>query len=36
MRYEDWDILLFPAGSRVPFKEFKTVCHVIQDPGMPC
>ncbi|KAK7739246.1 hypothetical protein SLS62_011272 [Diatrype stigma] len=31
MRYEDWDVLLFPKGSKVPMKEFKTNCHVIQD-----
>jgi hypothetical protein len=34
MRYEDWDVLLFPAGSKVPLKEFKTSCHVITDHGM--
>lgn len=33
MRYEDWDVLLFPADSRAPFKEFKAVCHVVKDPG---
>ena len=33
MRYEDWDVLLFPQGSKVPMKEFKTNCHVIQDAG---
>jgi hypothetical protein len=33
MRYEDWDILLFPAGleSKVPMKEFKVACHVVPD-----
>lgn len=32
MRYEDWDVLLFPAGeeqgAHVPVKEFKTACYV--------
>ncbi|RDA86305.1 hypothetical protein CP532_5663 [Ophiocordyceps camponoti-leonardi (nom. inval.)] len=32
MRYEDWDILLFPTGSKVPIKEFKVACHVVHDP----
>ncbi|KAJ4415227.1 hypothetical protein N0V82_007464 [Gnomoniopsis sp. IMI 355080] len=35
MRYEDWDVLLFPAtqgrDARVPLKEFKVNCHVIPD-----
>ncbi|KAK3384852.1 NADH dehydrogenase-like protein [Podospora didyma] len=33
MRYEDWDVILFPAGrdSKVPFKEFKVGCHVVPD-----
>ncbi|KAK8088526.1 hypothetical protein PG997_003487 [Apiospora hydei] len=29
MRYEDWDILIFPQdSSKIPLKEFKTQCHV--------
>ncbi|KAJ4269779.1 hypothetical protein NW762_001447 [Fusarium torreyae] len=28
MRYEDWDVLLFPQGSGVPLREFKVECHV--------
>ncbi|KAF4970079.1 hypothetical protein FSARC_2825 [Fusarium sarcochroum] len=28
MRYEDWDVLLFPQGSGVPFREFKVECHL--------
>ena len=36
MRYEDWDVLLFPQGSKVPMKEFKTSCHVVQDAGESC
>lgn len=33
MRYEDWDVLLFPSGgdARVPLKEFKVGCHVVPD-----
>lgn len=35
MRYEDWDVLLFPSGrdARVPLKEFKVQCHVVPDHG---
>ncbi|KAJ3484820.1 hypothetical protein NLG97_g6963 [Lecanicillium saksenae] len=41
MRYEDWDILLFPRDGKVPLKEFKVACHVVHDnefshlPGSP-
>ncbi|RYP76626.1 hypothetical protein DL769_003586 [Monosporascus sp. CRB-8-3] len=35
MRYEDWDVLLFPKGSKIPMKEFKTNCHVVQDAEFP-
>lgn len=31
MRYQDWDVLLFPSGeesAHVPVKEFKTACYV--------
>ncbi|KAK4243642.1 hypothetical protein C7999DRAFT_18032 [Corynascus novoguineensis] len=33
MRYDDWDIILFPTGrdSKIPFKEFKVACHVVPD-----
>jgi hypothetical protein len=33
MRYQNWDVLLFPDKSRIPIQEFKTSCHVIQDSG---
>jgi hypothetical protein len=33
MRYQNWDVLLFPDLSKIPFQEFKTSCSVIQDPG---
>lgn len=45
MRYLNWDVLLFPAGSKVPMQEYKTGCYVVQDPeflnadplaGTPC
>ncbi|KAJ6151824.1 hypothetical protein N7470_006952 [Penicillium chermesinum] len=35
MRYENWDILLFPEGSRVPIQEFKTQCYVTKDSASP-
>ncbi|KAL2176540.1 uncharacterized protein P884DRAFT_225430, partial [Thermothelomyces heterothallicus CBS 202.75] len=33
MRYDDWDVILFPAGrdSKIPFKEFRVACHVVPD-----
>lgn len=33
MRYEDWDILLFPRDGKVPLREFKVACHVVHDNG---
>ncbi|KAJ5175540.1 uncharacterized protein N7482_001417 [Penicillium canariense] len=35
MRYENWDILLFPEGCRVPIQEFKTQCFVTKDIESP-
>ncbi|KAI0391139.1 hypothetical protein F5Y17DRAFT_468457 [Xylariaceae sp. FL0594] len=35
MRYEDWDILLFPKDSKVPMKEFKTNCHGVSRSNAP-
>ncbi|KAI9817243.1 MAG: hypothetical protein M1827_001356 [Pycnora praestabilis] len=32
MRYQDWDVLLFPEGSKVPIQEFKTQCYTVSDP----
>ncbi|KAH6709222.1 hypothetical protein BKA61DRAFT_678120 [Leptodontidium sp. MPI-SDFR-AT-0119] len=32
MRYQNWDVLLFPDQHKVPLQEFKTSCQVIQDP----
>ena len=31
MRYQDWDILLYPKDCEVPFKEFKTTCFAVQE-----
>ena len=35
MRYQTWDVLVFPDHCKIPLQEFKTSCQVIQDPGMP-
>jgi hypothetical protein len=35
MRYENWDVLLFLEGSRVPIQEFKTQCFVTKDTESP-
>ncbi|TAQ89564.1 hypothetical protein B7494_g2131 [Chlorociboria aeruginascens] len=31
MRYQNWDVLIFPNDSKIPMQEFKTTCQVIQD-----
>ncbi|RSL74442.1 hypothetical protein CEP53_000317 [Fusarium sp. AF-6] len=31
MRYEDWDVLLFPRDCGIPFREFGVTCQVVQD-----
>ena len=33
MRFDDWDVLLFPSGnnSKVPLKEFKVACNVVPE-----
>ena len=33
MRYEYWDVILFPAESHIPIQEFKTACYVSQGQG---
>ncbi|CEL06748.1 hypothetical protein ASPCAL09920 [Aspergillus calidoustus] len=35
MRYENWDVLLFPANCKVPVQEFKTQCFVTRDRDSP-
>ncbi|KAF2713570.1 hypothetical protein K504DRAFT_530532 [Pleomassaria siparia CBS 279.74] len=31
MRYDDWDVIVFPRDSHIPVQEFKTACYVTQD-----
>ncbi|KAH9863592.1 hypothetical protein J1614_009524 [Plenodomus biglobosus] len=31
MRYDDWDVILFPKDSPVPIQEYKTACYVSPD-----
>ncbi|KAK3990908.1 hypothetical protein QBC44DRAFT_238239 [Cladorrhinum sp. PSN332] len=34
MRYDDWDVILFPSSrdpQKIPIKEFKVACHVVPD-----
>ena len=35
MRYQNWDVLIFPLleDSKTPLQEFGTSCTVNQDPG---
>lgn len=33
MRYGNWDVLLFPHGSKTPMQEFRTQCFVTRDNG---
>ena len=39
MRYDDWDVILFPKDSHVPIQEFKTACYVSPEeceyPALP-
>lgn len=35
MRYENWDVLLFPEASKTPIQEFKTQCFVVKDTDSP-
>jgi len=32
MRFQDWDVLLFPGESQTPIQEFRTTCFSLQDP----
>ncbi|OQV03902.1 hypothetical protein CLAIMM_08879 [Cladophialophora immunda] len=35
MRYQNWDVLLFPGDSRTPIQEFNTTCYVLgQNTGL--
>ena len=31
MRFQDWDVLLFPKGSGVPMQEFHTKCYALKE-----
>lgn len=31
MRYDNWDVIVFPRDSHVPIQEFKTTCYATQD-----
>ncbi|KAJ4292594.1 hypothetical protein N0V90_009257 [Kalmusia sp. IMI 367209] len=31
MRYDNWDVILFPKDSAVPIQEFRTACYFSQD-----
>ncbi|KAF2128120.1 hypothetical protein P153DRAFT_432501 [Dothidotthia symphoricarpi CBS 119687] len=31
MRYDNWDVILFPRDSPIPIQEFKTACYVSPD-----
>ena len=31
MRYDGWDVILFPKESHIPIQEFKTACYVSPD-----
>ena len=33
MRYNDWDVVLCPAGrdEQIPLQEFRVACHVVND-----
>ncbi|KAF9691872.1 hypothetical protein EKO04_009998 [Ascochyta lentis] len=31
MRYDNWDIILFPEDSNVPIQEYRTACYFSQD-----
>lgn len=30
MRYQHWDVLLFPGDSKIPIQEFDTKCYALQ------
>ncbi|KIW15489.1 hypothetical protein PV08_05535 [Exophiala spinifera] len=30
MRYQDWDVLLFPGDSKIPIQEFDTKCYALE------
>ena len=36
MRYNDWDVLLFPTNrdGKIPLKEFSVACRAVPDPDV--
>ncbi len=35
MRYQNWDVLLFPADSKIPIQEFDTKCYALEQSERP-
>jgi hypothetical protein len=35
MRYDNWDIILFPEKSNIPIQEYRTACYFSRDEGKP-
>ena len=33
MRYDNWDVILFPEGSNIPIPEYRTACYLSRDEG---
>lgn len=33
MRYDNWDIILFPEDSNIPIPEYRTACYLSRDEG---
>jgi hypothetical protein len=31
MRYDNWDVIVFPKESAIPIQEFRTACYTTQD-----
>ena len=31
MRYDNWDVILFPQDSAIPIQEFRTACYTTYD-----
>lgn len=34
MRYDNWDIILFPEDSNIPIQEYRTACYLSRDEGI--
>ena len=33
MRYDNWDVILFPEDSNIPIQEYRTACFFSRDEG---